>query len=387
MLLTIGLSITFYTSAAKQKPGIPYKRCPVNTINYEQGLMSNSIKSIITDRQGFTWISASTGLQRYNGYSLQAITPMANGDTIKIDYPVYFAEGKKGTILIGCKMGILEYDAAGNFFKKIVSLAGNASSNDALMPIEETDEGIWCFSENNDIIIYNRNGKLLRRFTLTETANVTNLIRTEGYDITRKLVAFNSTFIFIRISPNKILQINTQTHQLRNLEYPGSPIIGLECNNDKIFIATFDGLSSANSSDGKILKKFLYKQITDDLINRSSLELSGDGKLLLVSVEKRLFEFDTSCTLKKEIISLNRAPLMKTGYIQLVYEDRLKRIWLLTDQDIRRIQNAETPFADFIYADQGENFIRCIYYDKEKNWVLAGSFSGAIQLFDSSGNT
>ena len=387
ILLSIGFSIAFCTSAAKQKPGTPYKRCPVNTINYEQGLMSNSIKSIITDRQGFTWVSTSTGLQRYNGYSLQAITPKANGDTIKIDYPVYFAEGKKGTILIGYKKGILEYNAAGNFFRKIVSLAGSAGRNGALMPIEETGEGIWCLSENNGIIIYNRNGKLLRQLTITQTGNVTDLIRTEGYDITRKLVVFNSNFIFIRISPNRILQINTQTHNLRNLDIPGFPIIGLECDNDKIFISTFDGLSSANSGEGKVLKKFLYKQITNDPVTRSSLELSSGGKLLLVSVEKRLFEFDTSCTLKREIISLNRVPLMKTGYIQLVYEDRLKRIWLITDQDIRRIQNAETPFAHFIYADQGENFIRCIYYDKEKNWILAGSFSGAIQLFDSAGNT
>src|ERR1700683_1398078 len=86
---------------AQKNSLIHVKRCPVKSINYEQGLMNNSINGVITDAQGFTWVSTSTGIQRYNGYALQVVTPVADGDTIHITYPVYFLTGKKNTLLIG----------------------------------------------------------------------------------------------------------------------------------------------------------------------------------------------------------------------------------------------------------------------------------------------
>ena len=382
--MTFSFAITYHNLPAQKKIETPYKRCPVNTINYDQGLMNNSIRGIVTDAQGFTWISTSAGLQRYNGYSLQTITPIADGDTIHINYPVYFLETGKRSVLIGYKNGILEYSPENNSFKKIISLMAHTSPGYVLMPLKETNEGIWCFEENRGIVIYNRRGIVTYQFPSTETANVIELLRSEDYSISRKLIAVNDSFIFMRTSLNRILQINTGTHGLKNIDYPGSPIIGLECNNTRIFVASADGLANINISDGAISKKFLYLQITDEQINRSAIEVSGDNHLL-VSVEKRLFEFDTSCICQKEIISQNRDPLLKVGYIQIVYEDRLKRIWLLTDEDIKRIQNVETPFAHFIYPTEKYNFVKSIYYDKDKNVLLGGVFAGALELYDSSG--
>src|ERR1700722_8688412 len=86
-LMTCVLLTIYLCPFAQDKRLIEAKRCPVNTINYEQGLMNNSIAGIITDLQGFTWVSTSTGLQRYNGYALQTITPVADDETITINYP------------------------------------------------------------------------------------------------------------------------------------------------------------------------------------------------------------------------------------------------------------------------------------------------------------
>src|ERR1700690_640785 len=108
------LLIIYVSPLAQNKNLVQTKRCPVNTINYGQGLMSNSIVGIITDSQGFTWVSTSAGLQRYNGYTLQTITPVADGDTILINYPVYFLEGRNKSILIGYRNGVLEYSSEKN---------------------------------------------------------------------------------------------------------------------------------------------------------------------------------------------------------------------------------------------------------------------------------
>jgi len=385
LLMTCFISVTYFTSPAQHKELIQFKRCPSKTINYDQGLMNNSIRGIITDEEGFTWVSTSAGLQRYNGYTLQTITPVCDGDSIAINYPVYFLKSKNNTILIGYRNGILEYNAHSNSFKKIISVSVQPSSRYVLMPIKETQEGIWCFEENKGIVIYSRAGIAISSVPSTETANIADLIRTEGYSITRKLVAVNEHFIFIRVSQNKILEINTITHLSKNLDYPGPAIIGLECNEGKIFVASEDGLAYININDGTVSRKFLYSRLSDVLTNRSSIELSKDNHLL-VSVERRLFEFDTSCVCQKEIISLNRAPLLNAGYIQIVYEDAFRRIWLLTHEDIKRVQNVETPFAQLIYPKDKDNFVRSIYYDKDKNILLGGAFVGAIQLYDSSGN-
>src|SRR5664279_1230659 len=76
----------------------PKRRCSVKTLNFESGLLNNGTTDIITDKLGFTWVSTKTGLQRYNGYSLQTILPVAGKDTFQISSPVYFFELKNGSI-------------------------------------------------------------------------------------------------------------------------------------------------------------------------------------------------------------------------------------------------------------------------------------------------
>ncbi|MBN8855451.1 MAG: hypothetical protein BGO55_27565 [Sphingobacteriales bacterium 50-39] len=370
-------------SAAQSKAPVYAKRCPVNTINYEQGLQDNLITGVITDAQGFTWISTSGGLQRYNGYTVLPVTPIADGDTIPIDYPVFFLEGAGHSILIGYKQGILEYNPGANSFRKLILTSQGAGNQHSLMPLKQTPEGIWCFEETKGIELYK--GHLSTVVYPADSANTLRLIRTEDYSITRKFVATNQRYIFIRIAPNLILDIDTYTRQSKKIEFPGPTITGLECNNHRLFISANDGLAYMTIPDSRISRKFPFNFITDDQnVTRSSIELSTDGRLL-VSVEARLFEFDSSCECQKEIIALNRDPLLKTGYIQIVYEDKLRRIWLLTNQDIKRIQNVETPFAHLVYPETKSHFVRSMYYDDKEKVLIAAPYFGAIELYDSSG--
>jgi signal transduction histidine kinase/ligand-binding sensor domain-containing protein len=386
ILLIAGLLVARFGLSAQNKAPIYVKRCPVKTINNDQGLLNNSISGIITDSRGFTWVSTASGLQRYNGYSLQKVIPVAGGDTIAINYPVYFLANRRNTVLIGYRNGILEYSPENNSFKKLIFRKAGLGMLYAIMPLQETEEGIWCYEENRGILLYKRSGNAFFPSPSIENSNLTNLNGAEEYTITRKLVARNNDFIFLRQSADKILQINTNNHQSKILDYPGTIILGLECNDNKIFMSSGEGLACININDGKISKKFLYKKIYDDPITRSSIEKSTDNRLL-VTVEKRLFEFDTSCICLKEIISLNRDPLISTGYIQVVYEDSFLRIWLLTHQDIKRIQDIETPFAQLVYPGEKDNFIKALYYDKEKKLLLGGVYAGLVQVYDSSGNS
>ena len=132
--------IVFWLGApAQQKVHVVAKRCPVKTINYEQGLLDNSITGVITDAGGFTWVSTSGGIQRYNGYSLQQVVPVVAGDTISINYPVFFITAEAGDLLIGYKEGILKYSTATNSFSKMILRASTDGGHlHSLMPLKET---------------------------------------------------------------------------------------------------------------------------------------------------------------------------------------------------------------------------------------------------------
>jgi signal transduction histidine kinase len=386
-ILTPMLIVLWLGTWAQHRFPIYAKRCPVKTINYEQGLVDNSITGVITDEEGFTWVSTSRGIQRYNGYSLQQVIPVVAGDTVPINYPVFFIRGKDNALLIGYRNGVLLYSTVTNSFSKVISRTGpEVSQLHSLMPIKETAEGIWCFDESAGIVLYQRAGADYSRTPLVVDATIANLIRPEEYFITRKLVTCNEKHIFIRHFLNKVLQIDMSTHQSKRLDYPDSLITGLDCNEDKLFVSSAQAISVRNISTGVITKRFLVRWISDDPnVTRSSVELSPDGHLL-VSEEHRLFEFDTSGECRKEIISLNREPLLATGYIQIVYEDPFRRIWLLTNGDIKRIEDAETPFSYLIYPNAQSHFIRCLYYDNGDKTLLAAAFLGPLELYDSSGN-
>ena len=361
----------------------PLKRCPVKTINFEQGLMNIAITSAITDSRGFTWFSTRTGLQRYNGSVLETINPVAEGDTIQINYPVFFLNEGDSSFLIGYKKGILEFNAKKNSFYKRVSL-GAEDLTYSLVPFKENMEGIWCLQENKGIVFYGETGRPAYPFPLFQAVSGDSVLRTDDLFQNNKIIAVNDDFIFIRVSRKRVLQIDLQTRGLNYLDFPGEEICSILCTKDKLYLASKVNLFCIRISDGAIIHQFPYKQITADLVNMSTLEMIGNNHLL-VTVEKHLFEFDTACTCMKEITNMNGELFVNTGNTPFIYQDKFRRIWMLTLNEIKRIQNVEVPFEHLLYPKEKNNFVRCIYLDEERHTIISGCYNGGIQLYDSSG--
>jgi hypothetical protein len=208
---------------AQVKPVLPIKKVPVNTINYEQGLLNNETAAIITDTLGFTWISTASGLQRYNGYTAESVDPIIGGDTIRIRSRVYFLRLKSGDLWIGCKKGILAYDPFTNSFSTVIPLISRADEVYSIIPLIQTDEGIWCLQKGEGMVIYSLNGKLKKHIPSVARYILDNFIHAELLE-SATLIANNRDHIFIRSTTNSILIYNTVDYQFSEFLQQGDEI-------------------------------------------------------------------------------------------------------------------------------------------------------------------
>ncbi len=385
-------------NASLRAKSLPLKKCPVKTINFEQGLINISLNGAITDNIGFTWFSTRTGLQRYNGSVLQTVNPITGGDTIVISYPVFFLANGNTTFLIGYKQGVLEFDAQTNTFRKVVTLPPGATLHYSLVPIKQDRAGIWCLEENKGIALYgpqadpytakgNRNAaQTIVSYPYSEfpATNVDSILHADDFFQNNKIVAVNDHVFFLRVSPRRIAQLDLPTKRVSYLDFPDETICSIVCTDDQLYVATQDAVSRIRISDHQTINRSLYKAFTEDPVNFSSIELTAAHHLLVLA-SKHLFELDSACQGLKELTNPNGDLFISTGNVPYVHEDRFRRIWLLTLNDIKRIQDVAVPFEHLFYPGEKNNFVRSLYLDEEKHILLAGCFNGGIQLYDTAG--
>lgn len=113
---------------------------------------------------------------------------------------------------------------------------------------------------------------------------------------------------------------------------------------------------------------------------------NADEQHLFLSRNQHLYLVDSAGKIQYELTDLDKRSFVKNGSIQKIYADQFNRIWLLSNNDIKRIENSELVFQNFTYPDKQNNFIRSLYFDKQKNILFAGGYNGMIQAYDSLGN-
>lgn len=380
--LAVTISAQF-SCLAQFVPTDKYKRCPVNTINFENGLLNNSTTDIITDSLGFTWVSTKTGLQRYNGYALETVKPVVNKDTFNINYPVYFFGLKNGAIWISFKEGILEYNPYSNSFHRLISHHSVATYY-SIIPLKETNDGIWCLQENKGIVLYNLKGVLSHEYFF-DSKTINNILISKQFQYSNS-VAANDKYIFINSTANKrILSFNLLNKTFGIINTENENIFSLACLYDHLYVLSDSDLLCLNINTTEKKESIKLNSFTKEKILNGCLRI-GDYNQLLVSANNHLYELDSNCVYHSEITDLNRNPIVGTGTIFKIYADKFRRIWILTNNDIKRIQNTETAFIHFIYPAEKSNFVRAIYYDKQNKFLLAGCFNDGIQLYDTLAN-
>lgn len=355
------------------------KRCSIKTLNYETGLLNNATTDVITDALGFTWISTKIGLQRFNGSQLETITPVISKDTIAINQPVYLFNPGNGKMWISYQNSVIEYDPFQNTFRFVITTKPSGNAGFSIVPLKKTADGIWCMQQKKGIVIYNADGKIIRTFSFS-TAAIDDIIHSEQL-LYKTIIASNSNDVFISGVNNQILKINTASKTFGFVNCKDSIGLCIASTENKLFMLGSGRLSIMNIKTGIIERTFSFKKINSEITNNHAINIDSFNQLF-VSMNNHLYEFDTSGKFKTEITDLNRSPVVDAGSINKIYSDKFRRIWLLNNDNISRIQNVETPFLHFIYPAAKNNFVKSVYYDEQKRLLLAGCFGGGLQLYD-----
>ncbi len=249
------------------------------------------------------------------------------------------------------------------------------------MPLKETPEGIWCIQQNKGIVLYSRQGRFKQQFSFFEAGTFNNILQSE-HIFYAEAFASNDNFIYINDLDKNILCINTvkKTSSVINV---GKKLFSIGCLFDKVYIA--ENYSLIIISDNGFGKKIEILLDSSENIAETSLKQEDETHFFL-SRNWHLYNIDTSGKIEYELTERDKNSFVKNGNIQKIYPDKFNRIWILSNNEVKRIENAELVFQNFTYADKQNNFTRSLYYDEQKNILLAGGYKGMIQAYDSTGN-
>lgn len=358
-----------------------YKRCPVRTLNFEQGLINNGTTDAITDARGFTWIAAETGMQRYNGYVLETINPLINKKQITISSPVHFFALDNGIIWISYRKGVLAYNPYNNSFTEVISTPENEELNYSILPVKETGKEVYCMQYRKGLIVYSADGKMLKKITGNNAFIQQVFDQPTIYSNVNFTTSNNSVFIYN--GKDSVQKINTATNVINYIKLP--LIFSFCCSNSMLYAIGESNIIDINLNDGNIKKTLPVKNVIEEEVGYKNC-FFNENHQLFISLNNHLFEFDTTCNYQHEFTNLNRNVIVPVGFIRVIYADKFKRLWLLTNDDIKRIQNFNIPFEHLMYDAEKNNFVRSIFYDEQKHILLAGCYNGGIQLYDTAGN-
>lgn len=358
-----------------------FKKCPVNTINYEQGLLNNEVTGVITDSLGFTWVSTIIGLQRYNGYNLERINPLIGRDTVKIKTPVRFFNLQNGRLWISCKKGVLEYDPRTNGFKNLIPVKVSANEFYSIIPVKETPEGIWCVERGKGLVVYSHTGKLVSVDNSIPLDDIEKMFGRYAW-----IEASSKDFIFIRdASLRRLLEYSLTERRLVASRDMGVNILDICCNDNSIYVNTTAGISHFAIAGWKLLSQCSFNDVIDGPLVFSHSFLINDQRML-VSVNGNLLEYNSDLKRQKTFTRTDGSALLSAGDIYLIYRDKFERIWLITNDDIKRIQDRDIPFTYLRYPPGTNNFVRSLYFDENRKQLLAGCYNGGLLLYDSLSN-
>ncbi len=148
-------------------------------LNTQQGLSHSGVTALLKDSRGYVWIATYDGLCRYNGNNFVVFKNRVNEILFDSNRIRSLFEDKNGNIWIGTDQGIVMYDySQGEFIKLKYTTSHHEEENYIVRHIFSDPQGehLICYTESEGALIYNLEGRFVRRDNLRNMGKYTGSV-------------------------------------------------------------------------------------------------------------------------------------------------------------------------------------------------------------------
>ena len=332
-LIILCLCITIAAKCISQDKAFPFP--PFEKITTEQGLSSNEVSEILQDKNGFLWILASNGLNRYDGYSFK----------------------------------IYNYDPSDS----------NSLTSGDFYSLEQDKNGLlWLNSESQGIYSFNpATGKFVNYQHDLHNINsladdfTTGLVTDKGGNI---WIATLSGLDKLNPETKKFTHFKNLDHQATNPEKNYVTAISIDEDNNLWMVTATPGIDYFNTKTGKLIEHFNFGSSStpgDDWQNHPYGAHTGkNGNVWIGSKTDGLYCYNTRTKNIRHFIHEKNNPWsLSNNGVYKVFEDHLGNCWLATDAGNGTIEYYDhatgkfyhRPFEGIQHLDIMEDFSNKIW--------------------------
>ncbi len=350
-----------------------FKRTAVTSFNVDNGLLQNSVTNLVVDKFGFVWFSSPAGIQRYDGSRYETIIALGNENAADKSANLNVIGNEQ--IWISHIKGITSYNPNTHRFKILFK----KSSADARVYkyAGEDDNSVWYLSDGEALLQFSKKtGVLVIKIPFSLTDPLGNLAYCKQINNKLLAICMGYTLTIFNMNSKKIQYTDTSLQLINGF----LPI------NESTILLLKEGYYyefNINIRKEKLIQPTEKKPVYNLI---SPLKLMKNGNVL-ASDNKNIYELEAATMkIKTKWAGLNQEFLINSGYISGIYLDGFNQLWVLTNSDgIKKINFNQQPFQYYGTVLRKDNFIRCIYEDKKKGVILAGTYGSGLLLFDTSG--
>ena len=405
----------------------------------DDGLIFNTVRSIIQDRNGFIWFGTEDGLNRFDGNAFKEFRiNTTNSFSLGSNYISSLFEDSNGNIWIGTDDGVYIYHTYTESFSRFLSKAnGIVISSTINNIVEDKSRNVWLSTYGQGIFSYNLSSAKLEQYKTINEGGVkrsydlinyvyvdhNNLVWAAPKTPNNPLILFRRSKKSFQVIPFKndagnekmvsiykifedskhnfwlgtwdsgLCKFDRETRRVTNYLSPASPggILHIheisEYKPNLLFVGSDDGLSlfntvnqthqlfTSNETDPSSLSDKFVYPIFKD---REGGIWIGTyfGGVNYISPNNGVFERYTH---SKYVNSVNG------NVISRFTEDKKGNIWISSDDGGLNVLDTQTGHFSAYMPQPGKNSIsyynvHALCWDDDKLWI--GTYSGGLNVLD-----
>lgn len=293
----------------------------------ENGLSSNSIRSIIQDRKGYIWFGTEDGLNCYDGIQMKVYRTCKEKENVLGNNVINsLLEDNEGIIWVATDAGLYLYHPDKDAFRPFRSNIKITTITSSIT--QDKDGNIWFSTYGQGIFRYNKKNDELKQFQLAAYSNMAYHVYADSD---------NNIWVAGKHKNPSVLKLNRATDEFDN--YPlifsqvavsVNSLVMFEDSSHALWIGTWDnGLQKVNRHTGETTT-YLSPKLGNGILHIHSItEYASD--ILLIGSDDGLSLFNTT-TGQHQLLIPNELSLssLSDKFVYPIVKDKEGGIWIGT---------------------------------------------------------